>query len=1101
MNGQCLCSAGFTGVDCSVAVPMLPAPKPAQEVIAPANLRLSGKPPASVPKPDPQMVGASRAGQAAAGPKANPTSAAPTHSRAMDMLGSVVQRLRSVEGEILALKSRGASLIGLGGSAPALSKPTPAPTRAANTLPSSTGRESSCKPACAASGRCVNGRCLCAAGFTGLDCALAVPTFNAGQSTPPTGHAKHLGTSTGHASQEAVSGHGAKGGTSLLGAVQPKDTSVHAGQLAVPHPLGSASGAMPVAALKPGEFAHEIGIVLSQDQAQSLPHDAIARGPTPNISHSHVLSSAKSADVGAGHGIEAAQHGGAHLVGEHGAMPPLVHDVVPRVSHKAMHQKVAFVAESSQAHTSQPGAPAPAPAVQPQCDPVDCSGHGNCTITATGSASCVCEKEWKGMACDMQGCVMDCNSQGLCIEGECICNEEWYGEACQHIRCPHDCSAHGYCFSGQCQCKAGYSGEGCQQVTPSGLQFDIKTHASPPKLSSPAINRATQVASLRSFSGKPCPDHCNHRGTCSVTGECHCYPGYSGLSCESLCPNECSHQGDCIEGACLCFAGFLGIDCSIVGCCSGHGSCDDPGVCVCDKGWAGLDCSRMLMCPDPACSGHGDCIEGKCHCFQGFEGPICASAGGGCNPPCGPNGFCNPASKKCDCEVGWTGIACLTEIKKCPENCNGRGLCFNGRCMCGPGWDGKSCGTVFLAPGQMMTPEEKKKAGGDAGKEEKKKSAGGGGGPSMITGIVTEAPAAEKEAEGATPICGENGLCGGHGVCDTEKGECKCDHMWSWDEKGDCLIQHCPGWTNVSATNQGDCYSHGLCESGTCRCADGWGLLETAPAEEENVCRDEVCSLDCGKNGVCKDGTCICNQGWKGKNCREPQCSADCSGHGSCTFINANGPGQCTCDYGWGGAACHRKALYETLKTCENDCSANGLCMDGRCMCNVGWKGISCQEVVCGFFNTQSPECALKSCPNNCQGQGLCMAGTCACWEGFMGPDCAIPTQCYEPCGKICSVDGASEKCQQCLGQCNTLLSKPWLGAHDPYQDLQSTLLQRPARAMLPNKRAMLPNKRLMSRSPHHQVSSLQLGTSPRVPAHRRHHEVSAVHLSGVEML
>lgn len=464
----------------------------------------------------------------------------------------------------------------------------------------------------------------------------------------------------------------------------------------------------------------------------------------------------------------------------------------------------------------------------------------------------------------------------------------------------------------------------------------------------------------------------------------------------------------------------------------------------------------MLMCPDPGCSGHGSCSEGICTCVAGFTGPSCAEIAGGCVPPCTGNGFCNPISKKCECAVGATGPDCGTSLGECPNQCSSKGLCLNGQCMCGPGWQGKDCSKRYFAPGAPLT--QVKKAGGDKGGA----SGGGGdeGGQAAIVGLGgSPAPPEEALAEPAAgQICGEGGLCSGHGTCNTEAGVCDCEKLYSGEV---CQIQHCPGFADAGE----DCYGHGLCSSGACDCAAGWGL---APHKTTvNACQDRVCLIDCGDHGSCANGECVCQQGWQGPNCAEPQCPDDCSGHGQCTFVSANGPGQCACDYGWGGAACHRGASAVEMRKCANDCSGNGLCLDGKCMCNVGWRGADCRDPICGQNPAAGPACGLETCPRDCTGKGLCMSGTCVCWEGFQGHDCAIPTLCWEPCHLVCGADSLAEKCMYCVGQCTTLQRNPNIGSHNPFEDLQSTLLQ------------------------------LGAGSAPRQAPRRRHREVSAVHLGG----
>ena len=78
-------------------------------------------------------------------------------------------------------------------------------------------------------------------------------------------------------------------------------------------------------------------------------------------------------------------------------------------------------------------------------------------------------------------------------------------------------------------------------------------------------------------------------------------------------------------------------------------------------------------------------------------------------------------------------------------------------------------------------------------------------------------------------------------------------------------------------------------------------------------------------------------------------------------------PGQCICNYGWGGAGCQRQAVYSQLKTCPNDCSANGLCMDGICACNVGFKGADCSDILCSGGPTLCSGCKAILVPKGLQ--------------------------------------------------------------------------------------------------------------------------------------
>ncbi|KAL9996310.1 putative leishmanolysin [Helianthus debilis subsp. tardiflorus] len=69
--------------------------------------------------------------------------------------------------------------------------------------------------------------------------------------------------------------------------------------------------------------------------------------------------------------------------------------------------------------------------------------------------------------------------------------------------------------------------------------------------------------------------------------------------------------------------------------------------------------SKSGQCPN-SCNSNGDCVDGKCHCFIGFDGQDCSK-------------------------------------RSCPSNCSGNGKCLkNGVCECANGNTGIDCSTVFM---------------------------------------------------------------------------------------------------------------------------------------------------------------------------------------------------------------------------------------------------------------------------------------------------------------------------------------------------------------------------------------------------------------------
>ena len=57
--------------------------------------------------------------------------------------------------------------------------------------------------------------------------------------------------------------------------------------------------------------------------------------------------------------------------------------------------------------------------------------------------------------------------------------------------------------------------------------------------------------------------------------------------------------------------------------CNGHGQYLQ-GSCHCESGWKGRECTlRSNECEIADCNGNGLCIDGSCHCRPGFKGNDC----------------------------------------------------------------------------------------------------------------------------------------------------------------------------------------------------------------------------------------------------------------------------------------------------------------------------------------------------------------------------------------------------------------------------------------------------------------------------------------------
>uniref|UniRef100_A0A671WHL6 Tenascin Ca n=1 Tax=Sparus aurata TaxID=8175 RepID=A0A671WHL6_SPAAU len=349
----------------------------------------------------------------------------------------------------------------------------------------------------------------------------------------------------------------------------------------------------------------------------------------------------------------------------------------------------------------------------------------------------------------------------------------------------------------------------------------------------------------------------------------------------------------------------------------------------------------------------------------------------GTKPYCNGHGNYSSETCGCLCEPGWKGPNCTEP--ECPNNCQNRGRCVDGKCVCFKGFTGKDC-TLEVCPV-------------DCG--------------------------AHGQCVGSTCICSDGFFgedcseskclnnCLGRGRC--EDGDCVCDEPWTGF---DCSELICPK----------DCYDRGRCVNGTCYCDEGF------TGED---CGERTCPNNCHGNGFCVDGQCDCHAGFSGEDCSQLKCLNDCNGRGTCynglcichigyqgedcsqlacpNNCNNRGQcinGQCSCDVGFQGDDCAELS-------CPSNCLDRGRCVNGQCVCEEGFAG---------------EDCSIRTCPSNCYGRGECIAGRCMCHAGFTGEDCgdlSCPNNCQNR-GRcidgqcVCNEGFAGEDCSQkaCLNDC-----------------------------------------------------------------------------------
>ncbi|XP_044189677.1 tenascin isoform X4 [Thunnus albacares] len=396
------------------------------------------------------------------------------------------------------------------------------------------------------------------------------------------------------------------------------------------------------------------------------------------------------------------------------------------------------------------------------------------------------------------------------------------------------------------------------------------------------------------------------------------------------------------------------------------------------------------------CNGDGNC------CSAQVTGEV------GTKPYCNGHGNYSTETCGCSCEPGWKGPNCTEP--ECPNNCQDRGRCVDGKCECFKGFSGEDC-TLKVCPVDC----------GEYGQ--------------CVDGICVCSDGYFGEDCSQTK-CLNN--CHGRGRC--EDGDCVCDEPWTGF---DCSELICPK----------DCYDRGSCVNGTCYCEEGYtgedcgvrtcpnnchgngfcveGKCVCTAGYSGEDCSQLTCLNDCNDRGICSNGICICDMGYQGEDCSQLACLNNCNNRGQC--IN----GQCACDVGFQGDDCSELSCPNncqdrgrcvngqcvcdegftgedcSIRTCPSDCYGRGECIDGRCECHAGFTGEDCSELSCpnrcsnrgrcidgqcvcdeGF---SGEDCGLKACPNDCLARGLCSNGKCICEEGFTGDDCsglACPDNC-----------------------------------------------------------------------------------------------------------
>ncbi|XP_067944760.1 teneurin-m-like [Watersipora subatra] len=311
------------------------------------------------------------------------------------------------------------------------------------------------------------------------------------------------------------------------------------------------------------------------------------------------------------------------------------------------------------------------------------------------------------------------------------------------------------------------------------------------------------------------------------------------------CPNDCYGKGDCDDGVCRCFHGYEGVECN------------------------------LNACP-VLCSGNGVYEEGSCKCFDSWKGVECSIQAHHCEECV--HGRC--LEGQCSCAEGWRGTRC--EEVNCPvSDCSGHGICHAGNCYCETGYRGLHCSV--------------------------------------------------DELKNFTIACSND--CSGHGSFEPQLQTCTCQAGW---RGRNCEQKEC----NVECIN-------GHCFNGHCVCDYMW---------EGVTCTQKKCDARCALHGVCRNGTCNCQPGWNGKHCTMNGCPSDCNSHGSCE--KTGGIYSCSCEAGWKGFACGVAAELQCDDGTDNDGDHMTDCFDPDC-CK---KPVCSDSPFCGL--APEPIQVLQSSPS-----------------------------------------------------------------------------------------------------------------------------------------
>ncbi|CAG5115710.1 unnamed protein product, partial [Candidula unifasciata] len=541
----------------------------------------------------------------------------------------------------------------------------------------------------------------------------------------------------------------------------------------------------------------------------------------------------------------------------------------------------------------------------------------------------------------------DCNNNVCEIHDHrpvCSCKPGYYGDSCSNKSCdvcnPNPCYNDGVC-------------------TASGLNFtcNCKTETNCTFSKNPHIIYSTNDPSIPwSLNGNnTCRDLCHKSFSCVaylIDDANACYQ-YNRLLLDNTIINiHQSYIKNCAEQKLfdgqLCERDLTN-DCDLDMCASKEFCQDLVNHTECHCPYDGGNYDSKCAKPDDPCQSNNCSLHGKCISYGSLR-------------------------SVCECDPGYTGDKCETDINEC--DINSQGCLYNGSCQDGVNTYSCSCVNGFSGSHCEILA--------DFCNHNDCKVANGGICTNDFQNFTASCTCGEhympdsQNPDACVPIdyCLSNPC--GNGTCRNVTGGFRCDCSLGFEGS------HCQH-------NIDDCVSHN-CKNGatcldgvsnfTCTCSAGF----TGNSCETNI---DDCSGKCATNNteapcqdLVEDYYCPCNPAYTGKNCSEAvnMCTVyePCLHGGNCS--NFTGGYNCTCAAGWTGNNCEQEINHCSSNPCQNnkysgvacelekDHCAGDPCNGGICTQNHLTYVCDCSNGervhLCGQ-NCSETELACSSCPNN----------------------------------------------------------------------------------------------------------------------------------------